>query len=404
MLIWILTAGAALLLGFWILMCLKGMAALRHWEEITPESELPLPDPAPKVSILVPARNEEKIIEECLRSLLAQDYPNFEIIAVDDDSSDRTGEIMDSLAKENSGKLRVLHVREELPAGWVGKNYALTLAASFADGEWLLMSDGDIVHHPSSLSRAMGYAAKEKLDLLSLLPKADCQGFWDRLVMPVFGILLGAAFPIQDINDPKRKAALAAGGFILIRRKTFDAVGGYESEADHVIDDVLMAKRVKAKGFALRTHIGEKLIRTPMYESLADLWEGLEKNAGAAIDFRFWMLAAALLFLAGNIFLPLAGYYGVYLWFRGDLPAQWVAFTGICASIGTILFIAHFFANHKAGISPLLYALLAPLAYLFYGAALTNSFVRGKYGAGVSWKGRKYYGAGRAGPKSRIGI
>lgn len=400
----ILIAGAILLLAFWGFTILRAGLSSGDWVELGAIKKFPLPQNPPSVSILVPARNEEEVIGDCIRSLLEQDYSQFEIIAIDDDSTDRTGEILDELAKQNPNRLRVLHLKGDLPPNWVGKNYALTMAAAQSRSEWLLCSDADILHEKETLSRAMGYALKNHLDLLSLLPRVICVSFWEKLMMPLFGVLLSIAFPLEAVNDPRRRNAVAAGGFILVSRTAFDAVKGYEPTADHLVDDVLLAKRIKEKGFRIFVAFGEKLIRTRMYSDFKDLWEGIEKGAAVALDFRFWMLGSSLLFLFATTWSLIAWIPAIAIWARSSLPFDWSLFLILTAVTGALLFCFHFATNIRVGVPRFLFALLSPLAYLLYAAILISSFSKGRYGVGVAWKGRRYYGAAQSAPKAKLGI
>lgn len=398
----LLTAGAGILLAFWLFQAIRGLFTIRKVIFLGPDSKHAPLQETPLISVLVPARNEEEIVEACLRSVLAQDYPRFEVIAVDDDSTDATGRIMDELAAQHFEKLRVLHVRGALPPGWVGKHYALTLAAAQARGEFLVLTDSDMIYHPATLSCAIERASAEKLDLLSLLPKAVAIGFWERLVMPVFGVLLGIALPLVDANNPRKRKAIAAGGFILIRRAAFDAVGGFEPVADHIVDDVLLAIRVKERGFRTEVVAGEKLLSTRMYDGFAELWEGIEKSASAAMDFRWHLLAATLLFVGATALSWFWALAGVVLWVQGIMPADWDLFFFCSAATALLVTGAHAAVSWRMDIRPFPDALLFPLGYLFYAAAVTSSFVKGRLGKGVTWKGRNYYGAGVAIPKSKM--
>ena len=181
--------------------------------------------PLPFVSILVPARNEVTALPDLLASLLALDYPNFEIIFVDDNSVDGTGALAEEWSRrpEARGRLRVIHNRQ-LPQDWSGKVYALHLAARAAQGEWLLATDADVVFHPRALRLAVDLALARGAALLSLTPYFEYGTFWEKVVLPAFSMLLFALFPLRRVNDPGSPRAIAAGAFILMRAEDFRAV------------------------------------------------------------------------------------------------------------------------------------------------------------------------------------
>src|ERR1700730_6875978 len=226
----------------------------------------------PTVSVIVPARNEEACLGACLESLVAQIYVDFEIIVVDDASADRTRELAQSFP-------RVCVVDADPPAaGWAGKNNAMAAGWRVARGEWLLFTDADTVHLPGSLARAVAEAKQRSAALLSYSPEQEVHGFWENAVMPVIFADLAATYRPSLVSDPRSPAAAANGQYILITREAYDAIGGHAAVSSSLLEDVALAKAVKASGREILFRFGGDAVRTRMYRSFAQLREGWTKN------------------------------------------------------------------------------------------------------------------------------
>src|SRR5271156_4063854 len=226
----------------------------------------------PLVSVIVPARNEETSLGACLESLVSQSGVVFEIIVVDDGSADRTREIAQSFAG-----VRVAEPGP-LPPGWSGKNNALVAGAKVAQGEWLLFTDADTVHRAGSLAGSVAEARRQKTALLSYSPEQEVHGFWEKAVMPVIFAELASSFRPSDVSDSASFAAAANGQYILISREAYDAVGGHAAVATSLLEDVALARAVKASGRKIFFRYGGDAVRTRMYRSFAQLREGWTKN------------------------------------------------------------------------------------------------------------------------------
>lgn len=360
----------------------------------------------PLVSVLVPARNEANSIEACVRSILAQDYRNFELIVCDDASDDATGAILDSLTSVDP-RLRIVHRRGPPPRGWVGKNFALETAFAASRGDWILTVDADCRIGPRSLSAAMRRALEpedgERRSLVSAIPRVDCVHPASRFLLPPFGVWLAVALPIHRVNSERTRAALAAGGFLLIERTALDAIGGYARLAPHIVEDVLTARLVKHSGRRIEVFLGGDDVSTEMYMGWGDAWEGLTKNAFAGVDFR--LPAAVLGILAIVLFtvVPTAAIlFAALPWVILGEPI----FLGTPALVAFGFAAAILVALHAAVAKelriPLPYALIAAPAHLAYAAALAVSAFRGRFGKGVAWKGRRYYGLGTPVPDDKL--
>jgi chlorobactene glucosyltransferase len=238
----------------------------------------PSPGPAaPRVSVVIPARNEERSIAAGVGSLVAQDYPNYEVIVVDDCSADRTGEILAGLAASSGGRLRVVQGREP-PPGWLGKPHALAQGAREATGELLLFVDADVRYQPQVLAHAVAALVREQADLLSLMPRLEARGFWENVLMPY---VLGAVFfgPALFVNrDRPWWAAAGAGAGNLIRRTVYDRLGGHAALRNSVVDDVRLAFAARRAGFRTRAVRAEDVISVRMYHGFCEVWSGFSKN------------------------------------------------------------------------------------------------------------------------------
>jgi cellulose synthase/poly-beta-1,6-N-acetylglucosamine synthase-like glycosyltransferase len=224
------------------------------------------------VSVIVPARNEEACLGSCLESLVAQTGVIFEVIVVDDGSTDRTREIAQSFPR-----VRVVDLGS-LPLGWTGKNNALVAGAKQARGEWLLFTDADTVHRAGSLARSLAEARQQKAALLSYSPEQEVHGLWEKAVMPVIFAELASSYRPSEVSDPASSVAAANGQYILVSREAYDAVGGHAAVATSLLEDVALARAVKASGRKIFFRYGGDTVRTRMYRSFAQLREGWTKN------------------------------------------------------------------------------------------------------------------------------
>lgn len=239
---------------------------------------------APKVTAIIPARDEEATIGDCLNSVRAQTYQNLQIVVVDDRSRDATAAAARAAA-DRDPRVRVQTIKH-LPAGWTGKTHALHQAAADAAGDWLWFIDADTRHEPASLAIAMEYARRNDAKLMSLLPEMRCETFWEKVVQPLCGIVLMRTYPLFRVNNDRDPTAFANGQYILIQRAAYDAVGGHESVRDRFVEDIAMARRVKALGLPIRTAVSSEISSTRMYTSLDRLVRGWARILYDAHDRR----------------------------------------------------------------------------------------------------------------------
>ena len=345
----------------------------------------------PRVSILIPARNEAAILAKTLPLFLAQEYGDYEVILADDASTDGTGDLARTLASQNPKRLRVVSIHD-LPPGWVGKTHALHKAFEAARGEWVLATDADIVFHPQALRAGLWLAERHHAELVSLFAFLECGSFWERLMMPVFGLMLATVFPLRKINNPQSSVAIASGGYILMHRDSWAGLGGYEAIRGEMIDDLNTARRVKQSGRRIFAALTRDLVRTRMYSNFGEIWEGLRKNAFAAHRFSVLRIAAFIVGVWLTALLPLAAL--AYSIFRvvaagGEFPPGVGLILAMSLAQYTLSVWMHFLLISFLGI-PRGYALLAPFGSIVYTAIAFDSMLRTLFGAGVSWKLRQY--------------
>ena len=341
----------------------------------------------PLISIIVPARNEARNIERCVAGLLAQSYQNYEIIVVDDRSTDDTSAILRRMAAGDT-RLRLVP-GDPLPPGWAGKPHALAQGVAAARGEWLCFVDADTFARPQALAATYASAQAYQADLFSILTGQKLGTFWEKVVMPVVLSGLAFGFPPERVNDPKRPDAVANGQFILIRRKVYDAVGGHAALRASLVEDKDLAEAVKRAGYRLVLADGQELAETRMYTSLGELWEGWTKNMFLGLRGRPWLLAlGAVASLAGALALP-AWLPAGLIWLArgGGLPALGVVVEA--AAVWGLVLYARVLVAQGLKISPW-YALSLPLGAGIFAAMMFTSTMRVLTGKGVVWKGRIY--------------
>lgn len=275
-----------------------GGRRLRHLEDIPPIAD----DRAPSISVIIPACNEELGIEQALRSVLALDYPRFEVIVVEDRSADRTGEILDRMARENP-VFRVVHIKE-LPPAWLGKNHALQQGAQLASGDLLLFTDADVVMEPSVLRRAATFLESDKLDHLAAVPRATVPGFWSNAFLGVFALGFSLYVKPWRVKDPKSVKHIGIGAFNLLRRSAYFAAGGHGPIAMRPDDDMMLGKLLKQRGFRQDMAFATKLLTVAWYGSFRELQGGLMKNLFAAARYSVSVIALGVIFQFGLLVWP----------------------------------------------------------------------------------------------------
>ena len=333
-----------------------------------------------QISAIVPARNEEAVIAACVASLAVQ--PEIaEILVIDDQSSDRTTEIVRALSAKYSN-IRLLQATE-LPPGWVGKNNAVWIGAREARSDWLLFTDADAVHAKNSVATAHSIAEENGAALVSFSPEQVMDTWYEKAVIPYVFTRLGSRFRFADVNNPQNSAAAANGQFILIRRDAYESVGGHASIAGDVLEDVALARRVKAAGYRIWFGSGKGIVRVRMYRTFAAMWEGWKKNLyslmGGSLKAVKTEIARALL----PILLVLLTAIGI-----GGITES-ILLTAVALGMGLSgILIAYDAELESNGFSARLLAYGIPGRILF-AAMLWGSYRDHRRGQ-VEWKGRTY--------------
>jgi len=337
------------------------------------------------VSIIVPARNEERNLEPVVRSLSEQEGVH-EIIVVDDQSRDGTRRILERLAEEVP-TLRTVQI-ESLPRGWTGKNYALHIGAQRATGEWLLFTDADTRHQPGSLTAMLERAKKENADLLSLSPGQEVRTWWEKSVIPLVYVEAAKLYPYEEVSRPDSKEAAANGQYILIRKEVYENVGGHETIRSEVLEDVALARRVKASGGRLTFLLGRSWVRTRMYQSFWAMWEGWSKNLYLLYKKRLGRLLAAV---AALWLLDLTPFFGLlfalHSWTHRS-PNGWVI-AAACVSILAWRHVTYLQTLAQAQFTRRM-ALYRIPGVAIYSCLLLNSARRYLWTERIQWKGRSY--------------
>lgn len=332
--------------------------------------------PWPAVSILVAARDEAWGVEACVRSLLALDYPDLEVIAVDDRSTDATGAILERLAAQDA-RLRVIHVAE-LPPGWLGKNHAHWLGAGQARGELLLFTDADIEFAPLALRDAVSILEADDLDHLALQPAVTLPGIRLAVSVAYFARQFAVLLRPWRARDPKSSGHIGIGAFNLVRAAAYRAAGGHERIALRPDDDVRLGKLLKDAGFRQDLRHAPDALRVTWYGSVGEFVRGLEKNVLAGLDYRGALGLAGLALLLAIEMLP---------WIvlaAGEGAARAAAAAAIATamlSIAAILRVAR---------APVAAALLEPYAAVVFAWACMRSIVLAYVRGGIVWRGTHY--------------
>jgi chlorobactene glucosyltransferase len=367
----------------------------QHHLDVVVKPEKEILREAPLVSIIIPARNEARNIQRCVQGALSQTYPDLEVIVVDDRSTDATPRILAEIAgqhEQNRSKqgavLKVVQGKD-LPLGWAGKPHALAQGAAQAQGDWLCFLDSDTFAAPELVSAAFVTAAEHQADLFTILTNQELGSFWEKAIQPLVFTALAVGFSPRLVNDPRRPEAVANGQFILIRRAVYDAVGGHAAVWDQIVEDKVLAERVKRSGYRLVVGDGRAVARTRMYTRFSEIWEGWTKNIYLGMRDRLGLLlVGAVVGLVGALILP-TWLAGGLLWFMfsGQVGAAVVALQGLL--LWAVLLYARIQVSRSFDISPW-YALTLPLGAAVFTGMMFASAYKVISGQGVTWKGRKY--------------
>jgi chlorobactene glucosyltransferase len=351
----------------------------------------------PLVSIFVPARNEERNIRRCVESLLEQSYPNFEVIVVDDGSTDNTPNILENIIQTHpqSNRLWVQRLRDELPEGWAGKPHAIHAGVQESHGEWLLFTDADTWHNPNALQCSLTAAINTGSDLYTLGTAQELPGFWDKVMMPMAYLGISMMYPVKKVNDPLSSIAIANGQFILIRRAVYDILGGYARPElrNTLLDDRDLAYTVKQQGFKLLFEDGRDLVHVQMYRGLREAWHGWRKNAflgsRGGIAFLILQLIGLPMVAIVPFLLPLVACISRHKLVRGKIITSSEIEAATLLELGPLL--SYHISIDKELKVPWYFAFAYPLAAFLFECILAQSAWRVLRRKGIDWRGRQYY-------------
>jgi len=330
----------------------------------------------PRISILLAARDEAEKMPAALASLLKLDYPNYEVIAVDDRSTDATGKLLDEFAVRDA-RLKAIHIAD-LPKGWLGKPHALASAYEKASGEWLIFTDADVHFALDLLRRAVTYMGRERLDHLTLLVRLDLRGFWEPVALGYLGVIFAMGTHPWKTSDAKSKAYMGVGAFQMIRRATYEAIGTHRRLAMEVVDDMKLGKLVKMGGFRSMAAPSEHLVNVRWQEGFGNIVKGLTKNMFAGFSFS---AALALTAMCGVFVLSVAPVLGV-IFARGAAQVA-AAIAVIAAMVFEALLMPRARASRWFGVTHALGALV--ICYI-----IVRSMVVTLGRGGVVWRGTFY--------------
>lgn len=341
----------------------------------------------PLVSIVVPARNEEENIAPCVESLRKSMGCEIEVIVVDDESRDRTAEIVRAIQEKDS-RVRLVRV-DGLEPGWVGKSHALFRGIREARGEWLLFTDADTRHRPRALADCLTLAGEKKADLVSLSPGQVCGSFWERLLQPAVFSFIESLYPFHRVNGDGASCAAANGQYFLIRRSVLEDIGGIEAVRSEIVEDLALARLVKEKGFRIHFAPGEGRVDARMYRSFRALWQGWSKNlfalSGGQMARLVRLTVVRTLLDIAPAMAALAGLAGLFV--TSSVTAVGVLGTSAAFFGARSFFLGDVWARPCAGRG---YALLHPLASALLLALLWYSAYLNRWVGEVRWRGRNY--------------
>jgi glycosyltransferase involved in cell wall biosynthesis len=338
-----------------------------------------VPGIEPRVSIIVPARNEEESIGATLLQLLALDYSNYEIIAVNDRSTDETGCKMKEVAAspDAHGLLNVIHIAE-LPSGWLGKTHAMWTAGLQATGDWLLFTDADVLFKTDALRRAIAYAEAERADHVVLFPRMIMKRPGEKMMIAFFQALFVFGHRPWKVADPKARDHMGVGAFNLVRRSVYDAVGTYRALRMEVLDDMKLGKVVKNAGLKQRNVFGDDLISLRWAKGAFGIVNNLTKNFFAVLSFQWPRTVASIIGLG---FLNLGPFLGVWL------AHGWSRLPYAVALLS--LFLIYYGMSVRSGV-PSYYFFLHPISTSLFMYTLFRSMAHTFANNGIVWRGTKY--------------
>ena len=335
----------------------------------------------PYISVCVPARNEERDIKNCVESLLNQDYPNFEVIVVDDNSNDNTAKILFSLTEQYPNLIFI--AGKKLASGWMGKPYALHQAYQRSRGQYLLFTDADLTYQSHALKTAAHTMVCKDLDLLTLMPAAIFGSFWERVVQPVIFGFIAALTNFKKVNSESDQNAMGFGAFLLFKKEAYQKIGGHLSVANEVLEDITIAKKAKLSGLSLLVADGKNLFSIRMYHSMKEIWVGWRKNFFLAMKSSIFRASYYMVMVLCFLLTP---YIVVMCNLWVGVGSVWVGVSllGLALSLVTGLGLCHELGLERKNV------FLFPLGAIVMVVIMFSSMVQTLLLRRTEWRGRIY--------------
>ena len=373
----------------WIAIIIIFTKASRQQASLVPMTTSPDSIEGPRLSVLVAARNETKCIETCIRSLFQQDYPGLEVVAINDRSTDDTAQILDRLAVEFPGRLKVVHVTN-LPVGWFGKPHALTLGLQSASGSVICFTDADCVFEaPSALRTTVAELFRRDLDFISLAARYSMNSLREAVAVPCCSEALMTWLRPERIEDPRWSDAFANGAFIMVRKAPFERIGGWGAVRTQISEDLQLARLAKQQGLRVGVAHGKGFYRTASYPTVRESWNGWSRI------FKGTLTPAQLMITVGRMsilfLMPLIAVLGG-LWegFRTG-SFEWLTYgTGLGFLIAFVLRCTLDLSVFRLVGAPILAAPLAPLGRLYVMAATIRALLSHAGLVGTHWRGSTF--------------
>ncbi len=364
-----------LVAAFWVLQILRAVYGARRLPWLKNFEPAPN-DECPRISLIFAARDEEEKLPAALATLAELDYPQLEIIAVDDRSMDATGRILDEFAAEHP-RFRAVHV-SKLPSGWLGKPHALQRAYEVSSGEWLLFTDADVRFKRVALRRAAAIVKKEQLDHLTLICDVEMHGFWETTLLTFFGLTFHLANDAYNVGNPNSRAYVGVGAFQLLRRSAYEAMGTHRRLAMEVVDDMKLGKLVKQSGFRSCVGIALEFVAVRWHSGARNVIRGVTKNFFAAFGYNLAFAAVAVTGMFVLNVVPFIAVFAGHGWIR--------IFSGIAVAAAICMHAGVDVVNR---VSPI-YALTHPIGAILFCYMIVRSVAVTLWQGGVTWRGTFY--------------
>jgi len=369
-------AACILVIAAWCIICGQAVLALKRGRWLWPGPEKP--DSRLNLSVIIPARNEERDIAESLRSVLQQSGDDFEVIVVNDHSTDTTAEIIADV-EQSDPRIKPIH-NPDLPEGWLGKCNAMQRGAKMAVGDYFLFSDADIIHARGSFATALSVMEKEGYDFISLFPRFVVQPFWEHVMLPMYMVGLGKLLAVKDPELPTAEDARAAGAFMLIKSQVFRELGGFQQIKTEMADDIALARLVARRGYSAGFRLAPDCLRVSMFKNNRDAFWSTTKNVLLAVEGRTW-LAVPQIFLAAFLFMtPLVAFAAGIL--QNDLILSIIG-----GAVYVLQYASLFLMRRLVDFQPLkaiFFPLVVIVATCTISRALFYYYVKGA----ILWRGR----------------